>query len=54
MEGVVTTYDHPFSAEDHEAISADIPIWGLIKNARVVPAHSEELRSEPVRIKNKL
>jgi branched-chain amino acid transport system substrate-binding protein len=54
MEGVVTTYDHPFSAEDHEAISGDIPIWGLIKNARVVPAHSEELRSEPVRIKNKL
>ena len=43
VEGVVTTYDHPFSATDHEAISNNIPVFGLVKNGRVVPAHPEDL-----------
>ena len=43
VEGVVTTYDHPFSATDHEAISNNIPLFGLVKNGRVVPAHPEDL-----------
>ena len=53
VEGVVTIYDHPFDAEDHEAISANIPVWGIIANRRVVPAHAEDFRNEAVRIKNK-
>ena len=33
VEGVVTIYDHPFDAEDHEAISANIPVWGIVECA---------------------
>eukprot|EP01037_Dinobryon_pediforme_P016323 gene16323-biopygen9900 len=43
VEGVVTTYDKPFSATDHEAISGNIPVFGLVKGGRVVPAHPEDL-----------
>ena len=46
VEGVVTTYDHPFSATDHEAISPNIPVMGLVKNGRVVPAHPEDLQGD--------
>jgi branched-chain amino acid transport system substrate-binding protein len=46
VEGVVTVYDKPFSATDHEAISANIPIFGVVKNGRVVPAHPEELQGD--------
>ena len=52
IEGVVTTYDRPFSPEDHEAISANIPVWGIITNARVVPAHLEDFRKTAVRFKD--
>jgi branched-chain amino acid transport system substrate-binding protein len=46
VEGVVTVYDHPFSATDHEAISANIPVFGVVKDGRVVPAHPEELAGD--------
>ena len=46
VEGVVTTYDHPFSATDHEAISANIPTMGLVKNGRIVSAHPEDLAGD--------
>jgi branched-chain amino acid transport system substrate-binding protein len=52
VEGVVTTYDHPYSATDHEAISANIPVIGLVKNGHVVPAHPEDLAgANAVRVK---
>ncbi len=51
VEGVVTIYDHPFDAEDHEAISANIPVWGIIANRRVAPAHPQDLRNKAVRVK---
>jgi branched-chain amino acid transport system substrate-binding protein len=51
VEGVVTTYDHPFTTDDHEAISANIPVFGVIKNGRVVPAHPEDLRNKAVRLR---
>ena len=54
VEGVVTTYDHPFSATDHEAISPNIPVMGLVKNGRVVPAHPEDLQGDKaLRVKPK-
>jgi branched-chain amino acid transport system substrate-binding protein len=43
VEGVVTTYDHPFTATDHEAISPNMPVFGIVKGGRVVPAHPEDL-----------
>ncbi|MFV0282002.1 MAG: ABC transporter substrate-binding protein [Rhodoblastus sp.] len=54
IEGVVTIYDKPFSATDHEAITANIPVMGLVKNGRVVPAHPEDLEgANAVRVKPK-
>jgi branched-chain amino acid transport system substrate-binding protein len=41
VEGVVTTYDHPFNATDHEAISANIPVFGVVKGGKVLPLHLE-------------
>ena len=42
-------YDlRPFSAKDHEAITANIPIMGLVKGGRVVPAHPEDLAGDNV------
>ena len=38
VEGVVTTYDKPFSKDDHEAIKASIPVFGEVKAGRVVAA----------------
>ena len=54
VEGVVTIYDKPFSATDHEAISANIPVFGLVKGGRVVPAHPEDIAGDKaLRIKPK-
>jgi branched-chain amino acid transport system substrate-binding protein len=54
VEGVVTVYDKPFSATDHEAISNNIPVFGLVKGGRVVPAHPEDLEGDKaLRIKPK-
>ena len=46
VEGVVTTYDHPFSKTDHEAISGNIPVFGEVKDGRVQPAHAEDIEGE--------
>jgi len=46
VDGVVTTYDHPYTATDHEAISANIPVFGLVKGGRVVPAHPEDVAGD--------
>jgi branched-chain amino acid transport system substrate-binding protein len=46
VEGVVTIYDHPFTATDHEAISANIPVFGIVKNGRVVAVREGEITGE--------
>ncbi len=52
VEGVVTTYSHPFTAKDHEAISANIPVLGEVKGQRVVYAYPEDMKSSTqVRLK---
>jgi branched-chain amino acid transport system substrate-binding protein len=38
VEGVVTTYNKPFTHDDHEAIKPGIPVMGEVKNGRVVLA----------------
>ncbi len=54
IEGVVTTYDKPFSKDDHEAISGNIPVMGLVKGGRVIPAHPEDLAGDKaLRVKSK-
>jgi len=42
VEGVVTTYDKPFTKDDHDAITANIPIFGEVKGSRVVYAYEED------------
>ena len=54
IEGVVTTYDHPYSATDHESVSSNIPVFGLVKGGRVIPAHPEDLAGDKaLRVKPK-
>ncbi len=42
VEGVVTVYDHPFTNNDHEAITKNIPVFGEVKEKRVVFANKDE------------
>jgi branched-chain amino acid transport system substrate-binding protein len=52
VEGVVTTYDRPFSATDHEAISANMLVFGIVRNRHVVAAYEEDLAGDrAVRVK---
>ena len=46
VEGVVTVYNKPFSKTDHEAISANIPVFGEVGNGRVLPAHAEDVAGD--------
>lgn len=38
VDGVVTTYNKPFTKDDHEAIKGTIPVFGEVKGGRVVLA----------------
>jgi len=38
----VTTYDKPFTHDDHDAITANIPVFGEVKGSRVVYAYEED------------
>ncbi|HEY1057994.1 MAG TPA: ABC transporter substrate-binding protein [Limnobacter sp.] len=42
VEGVVTTYKKPYTKDNHEAITSDIPVMGLVKDGKVIYAHPED------------
>jgi len=44
VEGVVTTYNHPFTRTDHDAITANIPVMGEVKGQRVVYAYEADFK----------
>ena len=44
VDGVVTTYDKPFSKTDHEAITANIPVFGEVKDKKVVYAYDTDMK----------
>ena len=44
IEGVVTTYDKPFTKDDHEAITANIPVFGEVKSGKVVYAYATDMK----------
>ena len=44
VDGVVTTYDKPFTKDDHEAITANIPVFGEVKDGKVVYAYAEDMK----------
>ena len=53
IEGVVTIYNKPFSKSDHEAITANIPVFGEVKDERVVYAYPEDAKkASEVRLKD--
>ena len=53
VEGVVTTYNKPFTAKDHEAITANIPVFGEVKNGRVEYAYEEDQKkASQIRVKD--
>lgn len=52
VEGVVTTYNKPFSKTDHDAITANIPVFGEVKGGRVVFANADDQKvADKVRVK---
>ena len=52
VEGVVTTYDKPFTKTDHEAITSNIPLMGEVKAGRVGYANPDEQKTAgQVRVK---
>ncbi len=54
VEGVVTTYDKPYTHDDHEAITANIPVFGEVKGSKVVYAYEEDrLKGSDIRTKVK-
>jgi len=44
VDGVVTTYDKPFTKDDHEAITANMPVFGEVKEGRVVYAYADDMK----------
>lgn len=54
VEGLVTTYDKPFSATDHEAITANIPVMGELKDGRIIYAYeADKKNATTIRMKQK-
>ena len=53
VDGVVTTYKAPFTKTDHEAITANIPVFGEVKGQRVVYAYEADFKkASEVRVKD--
>jgi branched-chain amino acid transport system substrate-binding protein len=52
VEGVITTYDHPYTHDDHEAITINMPVMGEVRNGRVVYAYESD-KGQVVREKAK-
>ncbi|MEI8171129.1 MAG: ABC transporter substrate-binding protein [Rhodoferax sp.] len=42
VEGVVTTYNRPFTKEDHEAITINMAVIGKVQDGKVVYAYEED------------
>ncbi len=45
VEGVVTNYNKPYSHDNHEAITANIPVMGEVKDGHVVYAYEEDRKN---------
>ncbi|MDM0068181.1 ABC transporter substrate-binding protein [Variovorax sp. J31P207] len=53
VEGVVTTYTKPFTKGDHDAITANIPVFGEVKGGRVNYANADDMKkAATVQLKN--
>jgi branched-chain amino acid transport system substrate-binding protein len=54
VEGVVTTYDRPYSAKDHNAISRNMVVFGKVQDGKIVYASDDDAKNAgTVRVKEK-
>ena len=54
VEGVLTTYDRPFTAKDHNAITRNMVVFGKLQDGKIVYARDEDAkRAGEVRVKEK-
>lgn len=54
VEGVVTTYDRPFTATDHNAISRNMVVFGKVQDGKIVYANDADAKNAGVvRVKEK-
>ena len=54
VEGVLTTYDHPFTAKDHNAITRNMVVFGKVQDGKIVYAKAEDAKAAGVvRMKEK-
>lgn len=54
VEGVVTTYDKPFTKTDHNAITRNMVVFGKVQDGRIVYAKEEDAKNAGViRVKEK-
>lgn len=44
VQGVITIYERPFTPEDHEAITANMMVMGVVNRGRVTFAYAEDAR----------
>lgn len=42
VQGVVTTYNKPFSKDNHDAIGPTVPVFGEVKGGKVIYAYPED------------
>ena len=53
VDGVVTTYNKPFTAKDHEAITVNIPVFGEVMVDHVIYAYEDDQKkASEVRVKD--
>lgn len=54
VEGVVTTYEKPFTAQDHNAITRNMIVFGKVQDGKIVYAKDEDAKNASVvRVKEK-
>jgi branched-chain amino acid transport system substrate-binding protein len=54
VEGVVTTYDHPYTAKDHNAVTRNMVVFGKVQDGKIVYAKEEDAKNAGVvRVKEK-
>jgi branched-chain amino acid transport system substrate-binding protein len=42
VQGAVTTYERPFTSQDHEAITSNMLVVGVVRDGRVTYAHAKD------------
>jgi branched-chain amino acid transport system substrate-binding protein len=54
VEGVVTTYDHPYTAKDHNAVTRNMVVFGKVQDGKIIYAKDEDAKNAGVvRVKEK-